>query len=94
MDPRAAAEARIRDWCVAYFVTEQKMRLEKVDPNARFARLGMDSAMSIFFLSAIEDWLEVQLPAELVFEHQTITALARHLAGDPQVIAALNRRDA
>ena len=84
-------EARIRDWCTHYLAETLKIRSERIDPKVKFARLGLDSAMSIFFVVAIEDWLGVALQAELVFQHQTIGDLARHLVRQTEVLAALDR---
>jgi acyl carrier protein len=73
-------ESEIRDWCVAYLAKSLKLRPESIDPQAKFARLGMDSAASVFLVADLEDWLGLELSAELIFEHQTPAALARYLA--------------
>jgi acyl carrier protein len=44
-----------------------------------FARMGLDSANSVFLLVELEDWLGVELTPDLLFEHPTICELARHL---------------
>ena len=85
------AEAEIRTWCIGYLAETLKLSREEIDPNAKFARLGLDSAMSIFLLTALEEWLEVELSAELVFEHQTVAEVAHYLAGLPEVASKLQR---
>jgi acyl carrier protein len=45
-----------------------------------FARLGLDSANSVFLIVELEDWLGLELTPDLLFEHPTIGELARHLA--------------
>lgn len=85
------AEARIRDWCTHHLAETLKIRPERIDPDVKFARFGLDSAMSIFFVAAIEDWLGIALQAELVFQYQTVKDLARHLAQQPEIIVALDR---
>ena len=52
-----------------------------IGAEAQFAGLGLDSASSTYFIVELEEWLGIELDPELVFEHTTITALARHLAG-------------
>ncbi|HEY4859534.1 MAG TPA: acyl carrier protein [Xanthobacteraceae bacterium] len=74
------SESEIRDWCVAYLAKSLKLALERIDPQAKFARLGMDSAASVFLVAELEDWLGLDLSVELLFEHQTPAALARYLA--------------
>jgi len=52
-----------------------------IDPDAHFARLGLDSATSTYFIVELEEWLGIELDPELVFEHATIAELAHHVAG-------------
>ena len=73
-------ESEIRDWCVAYLAKSLKLAPERIDPQAKFARLGMDSAASVFLVADLEDWLGLELSVELMFEYQTPAALARYLA--------------
>lgn len=73
------AEADIHAWCTDYIVNTLKLPAGRVEPNAKFARMGMDSAMAAEFLIALEEWLETELPPELVFEYPTIAELARYL---------------
>lgn len=54
---------------------------QQIDPDATFARLGLDSANSLYLLVELEEWLGFELTPELLFEHRTISDLARHLAG-------------
>jgi acyl carrier protein len=75
----APTEAAIRNWCIEYLAKSLKISAEKIDIDAKFARLGVDSANSVFFLMDLEEWLSVELPAETVFEHPSIAKLARYL---------------
>lgn len=68
------------------------MSADRIDPDTKFARLGVDSATAVFLLVELEEWLGVELGAEVVFEHQTITDLARHLSKHHAVAAARGRR--
>jgi acyl carrier protein len=76
-----ASEAEIRAWCVEYCVSTLKLPARFVEPEVKFTRMGMDSAMAVYFLMALEEKLGVELPPELLFERQTIAELASHLAG-------------
>jgi acyl carrier protein len=75
------SESEIRDWCVAYLAKTFEVAPDRIHPNATFARLGMDSAASVFFIVELEEWLGLELKTEIVFEHQTPAALARYVAG-------------
>jgi acyl carrier protein len=75
-----ASESEIREWCVAYLAKALKLAPERINPQAKFARLGLDSAASALLIADLEDWLGVELSAELIFEHETPAALAHYVA--------------
>jgi acyl carrier protein len=71
----------IRDWCVEYLARTLGLSDHEIDPDVKFARLGLDSANSVYLIVELEDWLGLELTPELLFEHPTISDLARYLAG-------------
>jgi acyl carrier protein len=75
------SEAAIRDWCVKYLAKTLDLPEQEVDPDTKFARLGLDSANSVYLLIELEDWLGLELIPDLLFEYPTIAELARYLAG-------------
>ena len=80
MPAENTSEAAIRDWCVEYLARTLDLPDHTVDPGMTFARLGLDSANSVFLIVELEDWLGLELTPDLLFEHPTIGELARHLA--------------
>ena len=74
------SEAAIRDWCVEYLTRTLDLPDQTLDAEMTFARMGLDSANSVFLIVELEDWLGLELTPDLVFEHPTISELARHLA--------------
>jgi acyl carrier protein len=81
LGPEKPSESTIRDWCVGYLARTLDLPEQTVDPDAKFARLGLDSANSLYLIVELEEWLGVELTPDLVFEYPTIAELARHLAG-------------
>ena len=75
------AETEIRAWCIAYLRDIFRLPPDEVDPNAKFARFGMDSAMAVDFALALEDWLQIEILADALYEYPTVNELARYLAG-------------
>jgi acyl carrier protein len=75
------SEAEIREWCIEYLARTLDLPDYAVDPDVKFARLGLDSANSVYLIVELEDWLGLELTPDLVFEHPTISALSRYLAG-------------
>ena len=80
MPAENTSEAAIRDWCVEYLARTLDLPDHSVDPEMTFARLGLDSANSVFLIVELEDWLGLELTPDLLSEHPTIGELARHLA--------------
>ena len=81
MKPKNPNEWAIRDWCVEYLARTLDLSDQTIDPEAKFDRLGLDSANSVYLIVELEDWLSLELTPELVFEYPTISELARYLAG-------------
>jgi acyl carrier protein len=79
--PEHPSESAIRDWCVEYLARTLELSDQAIDPEATFARLGLDSANSVYLIVELEDWLGLELTPDLVFEHPTIAELARNLSG-------------
>jgi acyl carrier protein len=82
LGPGRPSESAIRVWCVNYLARTLGLPEEAIDPDVKFARLGLDSANSVALIVELEEWLGVELTPDLIFEHPTIAELARHLAGE------------
>ena len=78
--PENPSETEISEWCVKYLAWTLDLPEATVDPYASFARLGLDSAISIYLIVELEEWLGVELTAEVIVEYPSIAQLARHLA--------------
>lgn len=81
MPPDNTSESDICDWCVDYLVRTLERSRQEIDIDVKFTRLGLDSANSVYLIVELEDWLGFELTPELIFEHPTISDLARYLAG-------------
>ncbi len=79
--PPGATESDIQTWCTAYLRDKLNLPDAPIDAHADFASLGLDSAESVFFVAAIEDWLGVELSSDTAMEHPTLAELASFVAG-------------
>jgi acyl carrier protein len=70
----------ISDFCVNQIADILRIPKEQVDVNAKFARLGLDSAMTVYLLMELEDRLNLELSPETFYDHPTVDALSAHLA--------------
>ena len=75
------SEQQIAEWCAGYLRRTLKLADGPIDLHAEFTSLGLDSAESVFLVSAIEDWLGLELASDTVLEHPTLAQLAHFVAG-------------
>jgi acyl carrier protein len=73
-------EPEIAAWCADYLRRALKLPDDPIDQHAEFPSLGLDSAESVFLVSAIEDWLGLELASDTAVEHPTIAQLASFVA--------------
>jgi acyl transferase domain-containing protein len=78
--PPAGREPAITDFVLTLVATALQFDPRELDPDAGFFQLGMDSLMATSVHGRIVAALGMQVPATVMFEHGSVTALARHLA--------------
>jgi acyl carrier protein len=76
------SDAEIAAWCVTHLAKALRCSEEKIDPQTKFARLGVDSAMAVYLVGELEEWLGRELAPEVALEYPTVAELARYLARD------------
>jgi acyl carrier protein len=54
--------------------------MDRIDPDAKFSRLGLDSVNSVTLIIALEEWLGMELDPGLAFDYPTLRKLSEHLA--------------
>jgi acyl carrier protein len=78
--PGGVAESEIRDWCIAHIAAMLGRPAGEIDPAARFARIGLDSATMINLIVAAEEWLGIEIEPDTIYQHRSVNALSAHLA--------------
>ena len=72
--------SEIRDWCIGHIAAMLERPAGDIDPDVRFARLGLDSATMINLIVAAEEWLGIEIDPDSIYQHRTVNALSAHLA--------------
>ncbi|MBW1597681.1 SDR family NAD(P)-dependent oxidoreductase [Streptomyces sp. JJ38] len=70
---------RLADWLCGIVAAEARVPADTIDPDEPLDRYGFDSVMALNVVRAIEAHVGT-VSATLLFEHQTVSALADHLA--------------
>jgi acyl carrier protein len=74
------AEGELAAWCVDFVADMLERPASRIDPNARFSRIGFDSAMSVQLVVALEERFGIQLSPDTIADHPTIAKLSAYLA--------------
>jgi acyl carrier protein len=70
----------ISAFCVDQLAEILRIPKEKVDVNAKFTRLGLDSAMTVYLQMELEDRLNLEVPPDTFYDHPTVNELSAFLA--------------
>ncbi len=72
--------AEIEAWLVAHVAEAAGIAAAEVDVQETFDSFGLSSREAVTMSGDLEEWLEVRLPATLVYQYPTVEKLAEYLA--------------
>ena len=78
------ARPELTEWCIAFVAEMLERPPSGVDPNMRFSRMGLDSAMGVQLIVALEERLGRELSPDLIADRPTIARLIGHVAGEAE----------
>jgi acyl carrier protein len=73
-------QQEISEICVASFANALRVAKERIDPKAKFSRLGLDSAMIVYVMMELEEKLDLELTTDDFYDYPTVDELSRRLA--------------
>jgi acyl carrier protein len=71
---------QISEFCVVSLANVLRMPEQSITTDAKFNRLGLDSAMTIYVMMELEEKLNLELSPDDFYDHPTINELSRYLA--------------
>ncbi len=71
---------QIAELCTVSLAKVLRMPKESVAADAKFNRLGLDSAMVVYVMMELEEALGLELSPDDFYEHPTVNDLSRYLA--------------
>lgn len=83
-----ASVEEIRVWLVQQISETLDVEPAEIDIDQPFEHFGLSSRESVTLSGDLEEWLQIRLPATLVWQYPTIRSLASHLAS---VMIGLNQ---
>jgi phthiocerol/phenolphthiocerol synthesis type-I polyketide synthase C len=76
----------IQDWLVAQLSRLLEVEPQDLDIREPFTNYGLRSVDAVGLSGDLEDWLDRRLSPTLAYDYPTIESLARHLAGESEVL--------
>jgi acyl carrier protein len=70
----------ISAFCVDQLAEILRIPRDTIDVNAKFTRLGLDSAMTVYLQMELEDRLNLEVPPDTFYDHPTVNELSALLA--------------
>lgn len=92
MQNSTISKSDISDWCVDYISKIVNIPPSRIGVHTKFNRLGLDSAIAVTMMVALEEWLGIEVFPDLVFNCPTISALSEHVGGIYQQRHASGRK--
>lgn len=71
---------QISDFCVTALANILRISRDRIDITTKFTRLGLDSAMLVYFMMELEEKLDLELSTDDFYDHPTVETLSRFLA--------------
>ena len=71
---------QISEYCVTSVANALRIPKNAVATDAKFNRLGLDSAMTIYVMMELEEKLSFELSPDDFYDYPTVAELSRHLA--------------
>ncbi len=76
----ALDEDTITDWLVDRIAECLSVAASEIEVDTPLASHGLSSREAVILSGDLEDWLDCRLSPTLIWEHPTITALAKYLS--------------
>ena len=69
----------IQNWLVAQLSEQLSLDSNTIDVNESLTRYGLDSIDAVTLVGDLEDWLDLELPDTLFWDHPTIAQAVKFL---------------
>ena len=78
LDPIVGA---VQEWLTKYIAQILSVAPDRIDPEIKFNRHGLDSSAAVGLAGDLSAWLDCDLDPTLTYDFPTISALAEELGG-------------
>jgi acyl carrier protein len=71
---------QLSELCVASLANVLRIPKDTIEADAKFSRLGLDSAMVVYLMMELEEKLGLELSPDDFYDYPTVSDLSRYLA--------------
>lgn len=89
-DQKNAEVETIQNWLATKLAKVLSLNAKTIDVREPLTRYGLDSIDAVTLVGDLEDWLELELPATLLWDYPTIEKSAQYLVKEFDVSEALS----
>jgi acyl carrier protein len=79
----------IQNWLINQLAEQLSLDAKTIKIAEPLTRYGLDSIDAVTMVGDLEDWLELELPSTLFWDHPTIEKSAQYLAENFDITSAL-----
>lgn len=83
----------VQNWLVNQLAEQLSLDAKTIKVSEPLTRYGLDSIDAVTMVGDLEDWLDLELPSTLFWDHPTIEKSARYLAETYDISGALEPTD-
>ena len=80
----------LENWLIQQLGEQLSLDTDKINVTEPLTRYGLDSIDAVTIVGDLEDWLDLELPSTLFWDHPTIEKSAQYLADNFDLGTALN----
>jgi acyl carrier protein len=70
----------LSELCVISLANVLRIPKDTIEPDTKFSRLGLDSAMVVYLMMELEEKLGLELSSDNFYDYPTVSDLSRYLA--------------
>jgi acyl carrier protein len=83
----------IQNWLVKQLAQQLSLEAKNINITEPLTRYGLDSIDAVTMVGDLEDWLDLELPSTLFWDHPTIEKSAQFLAENYDLSSALSNAE-
>jgi acyl carrier protein len=91
---QVSPQKAVENWLVSQLANQLSLDVKTINVTEPLTRYGLDSIDAVTMVGDLEEWLDLELPSTLFWDHPTIAKSAQFLADNYEISAQLGEEQA